>query len=80
MINLFDFSEFWFKKVRIGSEISLLKVFKLRGGISQGYPTFGLGIDFEYLTVDIAFYQYERGVLPGYQGSQSIFASVEIKF
>ncbi|MGB9620905.1 MAG: hypothetical protein ACPL4C_00520 [Brevinematia bacterium] len=80
LINMFYFDEFWFKKVHLGSEIALLKIFKLRGGISQGYPTFGIGIDFDYLTIDIAFYQYERGVLPGYQGSQNILGSIEIKF
>lgn len=80
LINVFDFSEFWFKKVHLGSEVALFKVFKLRGGLSQGYPTFGLGIDFEYITVDVAFSQYEKGVLPGYQGAQNVSISIEIKF
>jgi hypothetical protein len=71
--------EFWYKKISIGSEISVLKIIKLRGGINQGYPTFGLGIDAYYLTIDLAVYQYEKGILPGQQGSQSISLSVEIK-
>jgi len=72
-------SEFWYKKLSLGTEISLLKVVKLRGGINEGYPTFGLGIDFYYLTIDLAVYQYEKGVLPGQQGSQSLSLSLEIK-
>jgi len=72
-------NEFWYKKLSLGTEISLLKVVKLRGGINEGYPTFGLGIDFYYLTIDLAVYQYEKGVLPGQQGSQSLSLSLEIK-
>jgi len=71
--------EFWYKKISVGSEISILKVIKLRCGINQGYPTFGLGIDAYYLTIDLSIYQYEKMVLPGQQGSQSISLSVEIK-
>ncbi|MCX8028928.1 MAG: hypothetical protein N2712_02925 [Brevinematales bacterium] len=77
--DLFNFSEFWFKKVKLGIELTILKIFKARGGINQGYPTFGLGIDINYINVDLSFYQYEKGVLPGHKPSQVISTSIEIK-
>lgn len=80
LVNLFNFSEFWFKKVKVGSEISLLKIFKIRGGLNQGYPTLGLGIDTKYVVIDLSLSQYEKGVLPGQETIQNISASVEIKF
>lgn len=77
--NIFNFGEFWFKKFNLGSEISILKIFRVRGGINQGYLTFGLGIDINYLVIDLSFNQYEKGVLPGQQPIQVLSASVEIK-
>lgn len=80
IVNVFDFSEFWFKKLKMGTEISLLKIFKARGGINQGYLTFGIGVDTKTVVVDISLSQYEKGPLPGYKGAQSVSVSFELKF
>lgn len=79
LVNLLKLNEYWFKKVKLGSEISILKIFKLRGGINQGCPTFGLGIDLLYVVLDLSFSQYEKGVLPGQESIQNVCLSLEIK-
>ncbi|MFN4245701.1 MAG: hypothetical protein ACK4F9_06090 [Brevinematia bacterium] len=80
LVDVFNFGELWFKKVKLGSEVSILRIIKLRGGANQGYLTFGLGIDLKYVVVDIGVSQYEKGFLPGHQAIQNISASTEIKF
>ncbi len=80
LIDVFNFSEFWFKKVKVGAEISLLKIFKARGGINQGYITFGAGVDTKIVVIDISISQYEKSPLPGYKGAQNLSVSLELKF
>ncbi len=80
LVDVVNFNEFWFKKFKVGSEISVLRIVKLRGGINQGFPTFGFGVDLVYFAIDFAFSQYEKGALPGYQSIQNVSVSAEIKF
>jgi hypothetical protein len=37
----------------------------LRGGIGQGYPSFGAGLNLGVLVIDGAIYGIERGSAPG---------------
>lgn len=80
LVDLFNFNEFWFRKVKAGAEISLLRIFKARGGINQGYITLGAGVDTKVVVIDISISQYEKGPLPGYKGAQNISFSFELKF
>ncbi len=78
--DVVNLSEYWFKKVNIGLEISLLKFVKLRGGISEGYPSVGLGLDFYYFAIEAGFASHENGYIPGQIPITALFISTEIKF
>ncbi len=52
------------QKVHLGTEVSLLFL-DLRGGINQGYLTYGLGLDFFICQLDISSYYTETGAYPG---------------
>jgi hypothetical protein len=53
-----------FKKVHLGAEFDI-PIVKARFGLSQGYPTIGLGLSLLILQFDYAFYGYERGLSTG---------------
>ena len=55
-------------KVKIGAEVNLLGFLKVRGGLSQKFPTLGAGITFLFLNVDYAF----MGEKPIGQGGQAL--------
>ena len=52
------------KKLHFGTELSLPLV-DIRTGMSQGYASWGLGVDLAILQVDIASYTVEAGEYPG---------------
>lgn len=52
------------QKVHLGGEVSL-PLLKLRGGLSQGYPTYGVGFSFLFFDFDLAYYFTELGAYPG---------------
>lgn len=52
------------QKFHIGGELSL-PLIKVRGGLSQGYPSYGLGFSFLFLDFDAAYYFTELGAYPG---------------
>jgi hypothetical protein len=52
------------QKIHLGAEVSL-PLIDLRGGISQGYAAYGVGINFFFLKFDIAKYTEEMGAYPG---------------
>jgi hypothetical protein len=37
----------------------------VRVGINQGYPTFGLGFSYFFLTLNYVYYTEELGIYPG---------------
>ena len=47
--------------VRVGAQAKLLGVLELRGGLAQGYPTAGVGLDLKFLRLDYATYSVEDG-------------------
>lgn len=52
------------QKLHLGTEISIPLV-DVRAGFSQGYTTYGLGIDLFLFQLDLAQYSVERGEYPG---------------
>lgn len=52
------------QKLHLGTEISIPLV-DVRAGFSQGYTTYGLGMDLFLFQFDIAQYSVERGEYPG---------------
>jgi hypothetical protein len=51
-------------KVKLGAEVNLLGILKVRGGLSQKFPTFGAGVSLFFLNVDYAF-MGEKPIGPG---------------
>lgn len=47
--------------VRVGAQAKLLGFLELRGGLAQGYPTAGVGLDLKYIRLDYATYSVEDG-------------------
>lgn len=62
--HAFNYDEQMGKKIHLGGEIQFL-FFDIRAGLSQGYPSYGLGFDFWLFQMDIAYYTNEMGVYPG---------------
>ncbi len=62
----------FFKKVHLGTEAWLLNFFGLRGGINQGYLTFGLTLDIPVMQVDFYTYAEELGQGAGSKGDRRI--------
>jgi hypothetical protein len=58
------FSESFFMKLHIGAELKW-KMLAFRGGINQGYPTFGVGLNLLFLRLDYAYYVDELGQFAG---------------
>lgn len=52
------------QKLHLGTEVSLPFI-DLRGGINQGYATYGAGINLFFLRLDAAMYTEEVGAYPG---------------
>ena len=59
------------EKLHAGMEVSLPLV-DLRFGMSQGYATYGLGLDLWVFRIDIAQYTVEEGFYPGQTPDQRI--------
>jgi hypothetical protein len=59
------------QKIHMGAEISLPLV-DLRFGVSQGYATYGLGLNLWLFNLDIAQYTVEEGAYPGQTPDQRI--------
>lgn len=84
ILTALDISEFgkggsFYKKLHLGSEFSLNGV-KLRLGINQGYPVFGIGIKIGWFKFDYAYYQEERGRYVGELADKSHLISMGIDF
>jgi hypothetical protein len=70
----------FFAHLHMGAQLRLLRLFKVRGGISQGYPTFGAGLGLGIIHFDYAFYGVEDGRIPGQIRNQRHSAQVRIGF
>ncbi len=69
------------QKLHLGTEISL-PLIDLRGGINQGYATYGAGISFLFLHFDVASYTEETGAYPGQtpQNRLEVGLSIDLSF
>lgn len=76
--NALDFSENYFLKLRLGAEITLIKIFTIRAGLYQGYPTLGLSVNLPLVKINAAYYTEELGDLPGSDGQQTVLLEVEL--
>jgi hypothetical protein len=52
-------------KFRLGGQATLAGVLAVRLGISQGYPTFGTGVETRFFQLNYVFHGVEDGRLPG---------------
>jgi hypothetical protein len=78
LVNAFDFTEYYLLKVRLGMEFSAFSFLRVRTGIYKGYPTFGLGLVFPFLTINAAYYTEELGDLPGTIPQTVIIGEVQL--
>ena len=70
-----------FQHVNMGTELSILAGFlKFRGGLHQGYPTFGAGVSFLVFKLDAAYYTRELGTAPGMEPEETYRAQFSIQF
>ncbi len=65
------------KKLHLGTELSL-PLIDLRGGISQGYFSYGVGVNFLIFHIDAVSYTEELGVYPGQTADNRYAASISI--
>ncbi|MEN0058292.1 MAG: hypothetical protein AAGB31_05620 [Bdellovibrio sp.] len=65
------------KKLYFGTEVSLPMI-DLRAGYSQGYLTYGAGVNFLILHLDAVSYAEETGVYPGQSGDRRYMVSLSI--
>lgn len=66
--------------LHVGAQMRLLRIFKVRGGLSQGYPSFGGGLGLGIIHFDYAFHGVEDGRIPGQIRNQRHSAQVRIGF
>jgi hypothetical protein len=53
------------KRLHMGLEFQLPKILSIRAGLSQGYVTYGLTLDFRFVKLDVASYAEEVGAHAG---------------
>lgn len=66
--------------LHLGAQLRLIRIIKVRGGFSQGYPTFGAGLGLGIIHFDYAFHGVEDGRIPGQIYNQRHSAQVRIGF
>ncbi|MFH1222716.1 MAG: hypothetical protein V1647_00060 [Pseudomonadota bacterium] len=71
-INNIGFPGSMFKKFHLGTEALLFNFFGLRGGINQGYFTFGLTLNIPVMKIDFFTYGEELGDSTGVKGDRRI--------
>ena len=65
------------KKVHLGAEVSL-PLIDVRAGYSQGYLSYGVGLNLFILRVDAASYTEELGVYPGQTAEQRYMVAISL--
>jgi hypothetical protein len=66
--------------LHLGAQLRLIRILKVRGGFSQGYPTFGGGLGLGIIHFDYAYHGVEDGRIPGQIYNQRHSAQVRIGF
>jgi len=72
------YSEQLGKKIHAGMEIAFPFV-SVRGGLYQGYPSYGVGLDFWWIHVDAATYGVELDTYPGQRESRRYTAQLTLQ-
>lgn len=67
------------KKLHLGMELDL-PLIDVQAGLNEGYPTFGMGLDFFLFRIDAASYTEETGVYPGQLPSQRFKIALSMEF
>jgi hypothetical protein len=62
----------FFKKVHLGTEAWLFNFFGLRGGVNQGYLTFGLALNIPVIQIEFFTYGEELGESAGSRGDRRV--------
>lgn len=70
---------FWMN-LHLGTEIRVLRMFRLRAGLNQGYTTLGAGIKLLFLEAHVAYFARELGSYPGSRQNQGVTAEVALRF
>ncbi len=66
--------------LHVGAEMGLLDSVVLRGGLNQGYVTFGLGLTFKFVELDLAYFTRELGDSYGETPSSGFAVEVALRF
>ena len=66
------------KRTHLGAELRFLKVFSVRAGLNQGYPSLGATLDLWVLRLDFATYGEEAGAYAGQREDRRYVAQITI--
>jgi hypothetical protein len=65
--------------IGLGMEISLIDIFKIRLGMSEMLPAFGIGVDLGTFKFDAAYYGKEFGLEPGQLSAAALDLTIAIR-
>ncbi len=68
------------KRIHLGLEYSLTKIIRLRGGVNQGYMTYGVGVEEKNIQFDVLSYAEEVGTHSGQQGDRRYMLRLGVGF
>lgn len=66
------------KRLKVGVELQTLYILDFWGGLNGGYWSFGLGIDFYAIRIDMAYYWEEFGSVSGEKGLDTFLVKINI--
>lgn len=67
-----------YKRLHLGTELTMRNVIGFTTGLNQGYPSFGLYFDFVFLRLDLGTYGEEVGSMPGSRPDIRYFAKIKV--
>jgi len=67
-----------FNRLYFGAEANLASILYARGGVGQGYPSVGAGLNLKVLKIDVAIYGIERTRAPGGDGDYNYTARLRV--
>ena len=70
---------FW-KNLHLGTEVRVIRMFRLRAGLNQGYTTLGVGVKVLFLEAHMAYFAREMGTYAGARQNQGVTAEVALRF
>lgn len=73
-----NYSENIWKRVHIGTKLSVIDRVGLLTGLNQGYPTVGFFIDTSIMKFDIGMYKEELGDKPGSRADARVFCRLKV--